>query len=93
MARLFGLLNPQESMGVAFHNVIIPAGGHLRPCVSLYHGANVVVNFGPDFKYKPPGFSGLNTTITTTERESLQGTDDVTWLVETINRVISKVPI
>lgn len=61
-----------ESMGVAFH-VTIPAGGHLRPCVSLYRGTNVSVNFGPDFKYKPAGFYGLNTTVEGDERDSLIG--------------------
>ncbi len=61
-------------MGVAFNNVVIPAGGALHPCVSLYRGTSVTINFGPDFKYKPSGYYGLNSSVTTQERDSLQGT-------------------
>jgi hypothetical protein len=67
-------LIPLESMGVAFNNVVIPAGGSLHPCVSLYRGTNVSISFGPDFRYKPEGYYGLNTTVTEEERDSLQGT-------------------
>lgn len=60
-------------MGVAFTNVAIPAGGHLRPCISLYRGTKANVNFGPDFKYKPAGYYGLNTTVDADSKDSLLG--------------------
>eukprot|EP01126_Amoeba_proteus_P000249 TRINITY_DN10081_c0_g1_i5.p1 TRINITY_DN10081_c0_g1~~TRINITY_DN10081_c0_g1_i5.p1 ORF type:complete len:268 (+),score=75.44 TRINITY_DN10081_c0_g1_i5:627-1430(+) len=57
-----------DDMGVAFNDVVIPVGGALRPCISLYGGGgnadSMVANFGPNFLYKPEGFFGMNPTVT-----------------------------
>lgn len=46
------------SMGIAFenlnHGIFILRLGKYHPCISLYNGASITVNFGPDFLFNPP---------------------------------------
>jgi Set1/Ash2 histone methyltransferase complex subunit ASH2 len=45
------------SQGVAFENI---SAGEYAPAVSLYMGAAVTVNFGPDFLYPPHGIGKVH---------------------------------
>jgi len=61
----------KSDLGVAFRLTSLKQGGLFHPCISLSSRTKIQAMFGPNFSFNPKHVFGLNTTVKTSQANSI----------------------